>query len=174
MTKTIALLSTGKSPNAEAIKEYFKDKAVEILETDSLFDASECDLCVTDGFKGHIKNEILECTQFVNIHYSLLPAFDCDNPIKEAFNAGVKVSGVTFRFLNNNEVNKNGGKILAQYPVFIDYTTTLEEFEEEMYKVSQKLAPFVLESVSDDVIFNFGMLLNPHDCGGCGGCKGKN
>lgn len=174
MTKSIAVLSSGKSPNAEAVKEYFKDKDVEIIETDSLFEAAECDLCVTDGFKGHTKNEILECTQFLNIHYSLLPAFDCENPIKAAFEAGVKVSGVTFHYLNDDEKNKNGGKIIAQYPVFIDYTTTLEELEEEMHKLSQKLAPFVIESILDDVIFNFGMLLNPHDCGGCGGCKGKN
>ena len=34
-------------------------------------------------------------TEDISIHYSLLPSFDCENPIKEAFLYGVKVSGVT-------------------------------------------------------------------------------
>lgn len=116
-----------------------------------------------------MSKEILECTNFIKVHYSLLPAFDTQNPIEDAFNSGVKISGVTINYINEDFSN---GKIIAQYPVFIDYMTTLQEFKDEIYKVSQKLAPFVLESILDDKVFCFDMLLKPQSgCSGCGGCK---
>lgn len=178
MTKYISVLSSKQSENFEAIKEYFKDKDTEVIQTNSILEASDADLCIVDEFYGHLKPEILECTQFIKIHYSLLPAFDTQRPVEDAFEAGVKVSGVTVNYINNDGTN---GKIIAQYPVFVDYTTTLEEFRQECYNVSKKLVPFAAKSVLDDVIFNFGMLLNPNsqnnscNCenGGCKGCLDK-
>ncbi len=166
MTKYISVLSSKQSENFEAIKEYFKDKDTETIQTDSIIEASDADLCIVDEFHGHLKPEILECTRFIKIHYSLLPAFDSNTPVEDAFEAGVKISGVTINYINEDGTN---GRIIAQYPVFLDYTTTLDEFRQECCNVSQKLAPFAAESVLNDVIFNFGMLLNPQ--GGCNACK---
>ena len=172
MPKKIAVLSSGESKNYNALKEYFKDKETEVIETSSLLEAAESDLCVVDGFEGHIKQEILECSDFVKIHPSLLPAFDCKNAVEEAFGYGVKVSGVTICRINEDGTN---GKILAQYPVFIDFLTTLEEYREEIDNVSQKLAPVVIESVLKDVVFSFDMLLKPDSCvGNCGENHGEN
>lgn len=176
MTKTIAVLSSSKSKNFPAIKEYFKDKDVEVYETENLLEAAESDLCVLDGFKGHLKSEVLECTRFIKIHPSLLPSFACENAIEKAFEYGVKVSGVTVNYIKEDGTD---GKIIAQYPVFIDSLTTFDEFEQEIEKVSQKLSPFVIASVLDDVIFSFDMLLKPQNCengcknsgqDGCSGC----
>lgn len=170
MTKKIAVLSSQKSKVFDTILNYFKDKDVEVFETDSVLEAVESDLCVLDGYKGHLKSELFECTDFIRIHPSLLPAFDCDNAVEEAFKFGVKVSGVTINYVKENGEN---GRIIAQYPVFADVSTTLEEFEEEILKTSQKLAPFVIESILNDVIFSFDMLLKPKSScdGGCSGCK---
>lgn len=175
MTKTLAVLSSSKSKNFLAIKEYFKDKDVEVFETDNLLEASESDLCVIDEYKGHLKGEILECTRFIKIHPSLLPSFACQNPIEKAFEYGVKVSGVTINYIKEDGTD---GKIIAQYPVFIDTLTTFDEFKQEIEKVSQKLSPFVIESVLEDVVFSFDMLLKPQNCekgcknGGSNGCSG--
>lgn len=173
MTKTIAVLCSEKSKILASLKEYFKDKNTEVFETDSALEAADAELCVVEEFKGHLKSEILELTTFLKVHPSLLPAFDCENPIEEAFKYGVKISGVTVNYINNDGSN---GKIIAQYPVFVDVMTTLEEFEQEIFKVEEKLVPFVVESVLNNVVFSFDMLLKPDTCtgggcdGGCGGC----
>lgn len=103
----------------------------------------------------------------IEIHYSLLPAFDCEEPIKEAFLAGVKVSGVTV-------FNKETKKILAQYPVLIGNTTHFDEFREEMIKTGEILYNKVVECIEHDKVFDFSDLLGGgHSCGGkCGGCGG--
>lgn len=35
------------------------------------------------------------------------------------------------------------GRIIAQYPVFVDFFTTIDELEDELGKVVQKLAPLL-------------------------------
>ena len=168
MSKTIALVCRAKNCAEKAFRDYFKDRDVEIVKTDSLLEASECDLCVLDGYSGHLSQQMLECTQFLNIHYSLLPAFDCRNPVEEAFKTGVKVTGVTLSLLDDDGTK---GRIIAQYPVFVDFFTTIDELEDELGKVVQKLAPFVAQSVLEDKVFSYAELLSNQ--GGCSGsCSG--
>ena len=102
----------------------------------------------------------------IKIHYSLLPSFDCDEPIKEAFLFGVKVSGVTvFRESDN--------KILAQYPVLIENTTHYDEFEKEMIKTGEILYKKVIECIEQDKVLEFSDFFQS-GCSGCGKCeKGK-
>lgn len=97
----------------------------------------------------------------IRIHYSLLPAFDCEDPIKEAFLAGVKVSGVTI-------INAETKEILAQYPVLIEHTTHYDEFEEEMIKTGEVLYKKVIECIENDKVFEFSDLFQ-HKCNGCNG-----
>ena len=103
----------------------------------------------------------------IKIHYSLLPAFDCDEPMKEAFLAGVKVSGVTI-------YNNNTKKIIAQFPVLIGNTTHYDEFVAEMIKVGELLYNKVIECIEQDKVFDFTDLFGSGGCsnGGCGGCGG--
>lgn len=57
-----------------------------------------------DGFKGDI----------INIHPSLLPAFKGVDAQKQAFDAGVKISGCTVHFVDKS---LDGGPIILQTPV---------------------------------------------------------
>lgn len=167
MSKTIALVCGAKNCAEKAFRDYFKDRDVEIVKTDSLLEASECDLCVLDGYSGHLSQQMLECTQFLNIHYSLLPAFDCRNPVEEAFKTGVKVTGVTLSLLDDDGTK---GRIIAQYPVFVDFSPQLMNSKTN-WKVVQKLAPFVAKSVLEDKVFSYAELLSNQ--GGCSGsCSG--
>jgi len=127
----------------------------------------DADLCIVDGFYGHINNNILESSAFIKLHNSLLPAFDCENPIENAFKTGVKISGLTICYLN---IDGSNGKIIAQYPVFIDTTMTINDIEEEIFKVKEKLVPFVAESIINDKIFDFSELLKNNCSGSCGHC----
>lgn len=181
--KKLAILPCGETSNPEAITEHFKNKNVEItlitdLKNQHYFEENEFDLVVLLGYKDISGLLFPEKTKVINIHQSLLPAFANKNAIETAFRSGVKVSGVTIHYVGKTFYD---GKIIAQYPVFIDSTTSLDEFEEEIQKVENKLSPFVIESILDDKIFNFGMLLKPGGCGGScgsnkdngeGGCKG--
>lgn len=173
MIKRICVLSDEKSSIIEALREYFKDKDTEIIESSSLIEACECDLCILDGYKGHLKKEILDCTTFINIHKSLLPAFQGEKPVEKAVEYGAKVTGITLHYITEENFY---GKIIAQYPIFIDILTTTEELNKEMDNTAQKLVPFVADSILKDIVFSFDMLLKPDQCGGncSGSCNCKN
>ncbi len=46
----------------------------------------------------------------LKIHYSLLPAFQTDDPVRDAILTGVKVTGITITLED---------KIVAQYPILL-------------------------------------------------------
>lgn len=161
MTKSIAILSQGEINIFHELKKYFINNDVDVFLTNSPLEAINSDLCIVDNYDGFINNNILEEAIFINLHPSLLPAFDCYNPVEQAFKKGVKVSGVTICYLNNDGTN---GKIIAQYPIFIDSTMTMDDFSQEVFKVKEKLVPFVAESILDDKIFDFSELLKNQNC----------
>lgn len=168
MQKQIAVLSQKEKNIDFALKNFFENKNVEIFLTNSPLEAMDSDLCIVDEFDGYINNNILEESIFIKLHNSLLPAFDCENPIDKAFKSGVKVSGITICYLNTDGTN---GKIIAQYPSFIEMDMTQQDFEEELFKIKEKLVPFVAESILDDKIFDFSQLLNNNKCSGsCDKC----
>lgn len=201
MTKKIVVMGSKNGSNFQAIAEYFKDKDVDITcvsdipdskilkraeklgiknhfipyeENENFFKKNSFDLGVLAGYMRILNKQTLDLCKFINIHPSLLPSFSGKNAIEKAFKAGVKVSGVTIHHVTK-DVDK--GRIIAQYPVFIDVTTSLEDFEKEIHNVEHKLYPFVVESVLNDVVFSFDTLLKPDECGGnctggCGGCHG--
>ncbi|MBS4759841.1 MAG: hypothetical protein KHX03_03990 [Clostridium sp.] len=173
MTKRICILSDEKNSIIDALTEYFKHKDIEIIESSSLMEACECDLCILDGYKGHLKNEILSCTTFINLHRSLLPAFEGEKPVEKALEYGVKVTGITLHYITEE---KFYGKIIAQYPIFIDVLTTAEELNKEMDNTARKLVPFVADSILKDIVFSFDILLKPEQCdGNCSGsCNCQN
>lgn len=76
--------------------------------------------------------------RIINIHPSLLPAFKGAHALKDAFDAGVKVTGVSVHFVVN-EVD--AGPIIAQEPVAISPKDTLETLEAKIHKVEHKLYP---------------------------------
>lgn len=168
MQKQITVLSQKEKNIVSALKKYFENKNIDVHVTDSPMEAMDSDLCIVDGFDGYINSNILEESAFIKLHNSLLPAFDCINPIEKAFKTGVKVSGITICYLNTDGTN---GKIIAQYPSFIELDMTIQDFEEELFKIKEKLVPFVAESILEDKIFDFSELLKNNRSGSCGKCK---
>lgn len=135
------------------------------------------DLIALAGYLKILPEDVLEkMGKVINIHPALLPAFKGSaNAIKDAFLAGVKVSGITIHWVTSDV---DGGKIIAQYPVFISNDTHFDEFEEEIHSLEHKLYPVVIEKILDDKVFDFQDLMRSK-CGGnnrsCGsdGCGGK-
>lgn len=81
----------------------------------------------------------------INIHPSLLPAFPGTDGYKQAFDYGVKVSGVTVHLIDES---MDKGIIIAQepFPRFPD--DTLETFTQRGLSVEHALYPAVLQQIS--------------------------
>ena len=82
----------------------------------------------------------------VNIHPALLPSFQGAHGIEDAYNRGVKVTGVTVHFAN--EVYDQG-PIIAQETVRIEEGMSLEELESGIHAVEHVLYPSVVQLLAE-------------------------
>ena len=81
----------------------------------------------------------------LNLHPALLPSFKGAHAIQDAFEAGVKVTGVTVHFANE-EYDK--GPIVAQCAVPVREGDTLDTLEERIHGVEHELYPEVLRWIA--------------------------
>lgn len=82
----------------------------------------------------------------VNIHPALLPSFAGAHGIEDAFNYGVKVTGVTVHFAN--EVFDEG-PIIAQEAVKVREDDTLESLEARIHEAEYRLYPRALQLIAE-------------------------
>lgn len=197
--KKLAIMGSGNGSNFEAIVKWFQGQDIEITCLSNVEDAlilkraeklgishkylpseqnfeyftqNKFDLVALAGYMQILPENVLNLSKFVNIHPSILPAFKGKDAIKRAYLAGVKLSGITIHWVDKNI---DEGKIIAQYPVFIDNSMHLDEFEEAIHTIEHKLYPIVIEKVLEDKVFDFQDLMKSScDNGSCGGtCGGK-
>lgn len=74
--------------------------------------------------------------KILNIHPSLLPAFPGLNAIRQAFDYGVKVTGVTVHFVDEGV---DTGPIILQETVVIEAGDTLASLEAKIHKVEHEI-----------------------------------
>jgi len=80
--------------------------------------------------------------KIINIHPSLLPSFKGMHGIRDAFDYGVKVTGVTVHFVDSKLDN---GPIILQEAVFINESDTIEELEKKIHEVEHRLYPLAVQ-----------------------------
>lgn len=95
---------------------------------------------VTPVMLGAFPNRVL------NLHPALLPSFKGAHAIADAFNAGVKVTGVTVHFANEDY---DKGPIVAQEPVRVAEDDTLETLEAKIHEVEHELYPRVVGLIAE-------------------------
>lgn len=121
-------------PSGFADRQDFEIEIIKILKKE------KTDLIVLAGYMflltPHIIGEYID--KIINIHPALLPSFKGTHGVKEAFEYGVKISGVTVHFVDEDLDN---GPIIIQAPVFLDQDDTIEKFEEKIHKVEHKIYP---------------------------------
>ena len=83
----------------------------------------------------------------LNLHPALLPSFKGAHAIADAFAAGVKVTGVTVHFANEDY---DKGPIVAQEPVRVAEDDTLETLETHIHQVEHELYPAVIQLLAED------------------------
>ena len=81
----------------------------------------------------------------LNLHPALLPSFKGAHAIQDAFEAGVKVTGVTVHFANE-EYDK--GPIVAQRAVPVLEDDTQDDLEARIHEVEHELYPEVLRWIA--------------------------
>ncbi|MEG2368874.1 MAG: formyltransferase family protein, partial [Raoultibacter sp.] len=103
---------------------------------------------VMAGYMRMLGEEVLDAfpDKVINLHPALLPSFTGAHAISDAFEAGVKVTGITVHFANA-EYDK--GPIIAQRALDVREDDTLESLEARIHEVEHKLYPEVLRLVAD-------------------------
>ncbi|WP_165170812.1 phosphoribosylglycinamide formyltransferase [Adlercreutzia sp. ZJ242] len=91
---------------------------------------------VLDAFPDHV----------LNLHPALLPSFKGAHAIADAYEAGVKVTGVTVH-LANEDYDK--GPIVAQRAVEVREGWTIDELESAIHAVEHVLYPEVLRAIAE-------------------------
>lgn len=198
--KRIVIMGSGNGSNFEAIVKYFINRNdIKIIclsdvenafiltrakihgvehqflpfeQNFEYFSRNNFDLIILAGYMRILPDEVLcKMGKVINIHPSILPAFKGSiNAIEDAFLSGVKLSGITIHWVTPDV---DGGKIIAQYPVFINNDTHFDEFEQDIHNIEHKLYPIVIEKILDDKVFDFSDLMktgcNKNGCksGGC-------
>ncbi|MCL1924644.1 MAG: phosphoribosylglycinamide formyltransferase [Defluviitaleaceae bacterium] len=82
--------------------------------------------------------------KIVNIHPSLLPSFAGKDGIKQAFDYGVKITGITVHYVDSGI---DTGKIIEQAAVEVTNEDTLETLSEKIHKEEHKLYSKVLKNI---------------------------
>ncbi len=169
--KKILIFASGKGTNFEAIVEYFKNKDIKIellcnideapvlkkakilnieshlvrfSQTYDFLKNNKYNLYVLAGYMRILPPGILKFGTFVNIHPSLLPDFKGINAIKRAFTSGVKQTGVSIHFV---EEEVDSGEIIAQQKCIIEPNMTLNDLEEKIHEIEHNLYPRVIEGL---------------------------
>lgn len=127
------------------VKEFENNAAYEkaLLQ---LLQEQQIDLIVLAGYMRIIGKTLLShySNRILNIHPSLLPSFPGLHGIKDAYEYGVKVTGVTVHLVDDGV---DTGPIIAQEPVMILPEDTLESLEEKIHQTEHRLYPKVLRDV---------------------------
>ncbi len=115
-------------------KRDFENKIIAQLKEEKI------DLVVLAGYMRLLRPEFVNeyRGRILNIHPSLLPSFKGTEGIKDAFDYGVKLTGVTVHFIDEE---LDHGPIILQQAVKIEEDDTLETLEQKIHKVEHKLYP---------------------------------
>ena len=126
---------------------YADPKAADAAIVDTL-KASGAEYVVMAGYMRMVTDVLLEAfpNRVLNLHPALLPSFVGAHAIQDAFDAGVKVTGVTVHFANA-EYDK--GPIIAQRAGSVLEDDTVEDLEARIHEVEHEIYPQVLGWIAD-------------------------
>jgi phosphoribosylglycinamide formyltransferase 1 len=103
-------------------------------------DSLEVDLVVLAGFMELLTPELIGrfAGRILNVHPSLLPSFPGLRAIERAVEHGVKVTGVTVHFVDEDV---DSGAIVLQEPLELSYPARIAEIEQRVHRIEHRLLP---------------------------------
>ena len=107
------------------------------------------DYVVMAGYMRMVHDPILATfpNRVLNLHPALLPSFKGAHAIQDAYDYGVKVTGVTVHFADNRY---DCGPIIAQRALAVQEGWTVDELEAEIHKIEYVLYPEVVGLLAAD------------------------
>lgn len=107
-----------------------------------------CSYVIMAGYMRMVTPVVLDAfpNRVVNLHPALLPAFQGAHAIDEAFERGVKVTGVTVHFANEEY---DRGPIIAQRAVEVAEGDTLEALETRIHETEHRVLPEVVQWIAE-------------------------
>ena len=84
--------------------------------------------------------------RIINIHPALLPSFKGAHGIKDAYDYGVKVFGVTVHYV---DAGMDSGKIIEQAAFHIKENETIDEVEARIHEIEHEIYPRVVKNICE-------------------------
>jgi phosphoribosylglycinamide formyltransferase-1 len=127
-----------KKENLQKTKDFHESKVIALLKE------HDVDWIFLAGYMRILGKTLLQAyhKRIVNIHPSLLPAFPGKNAYEDAFNYGVKLSGVTTHFVDEGI---DTGKIILQDSFIRKNNDTLDDFKARGLELEHRLYSKTLE-----------------------------
>ena len=140
------------NPNAYAIQRaHHHDVSVSVSSPESCMEfwklnSIEPRLILLSGYMRILPPAFVDRfrNRIINIHPSLLPSFKGLNAIEKAYSAGVKYTGVTIHYVDEGI---DTGTIIAQTPVYISPTDSLDDLKENIHQKEHWLYPLVVKGL---------------------------
>ncbi len=126
---------------------YIDQNAADELIAEEMLNAG-AEYIVMAGYMRMVTAPILDAFEdkVINIHPALLPAFPGAHGIEDAYNAGVKIAGVTVHFAN---AIYDEGPIIAQAALEVGEADSLEALEERIHAIEHDLYPKTLQLIAE-------------------------
>lgn len=111
--------------------------------------AAGAEYVVMAGYMRKLTPVVLQAfpNRVLNLHPALLPAFPGAHAIQEAFDYGVKVTGVTVHFANEDY---DKGPIIAQRAVTVEEDWDCDKLESVIHEIEHSLYQEVLRALAED------------------------
>jgi phosphoribosylglycinamide formyltransferase-1 len=129
-------------------KEIYADPitADEVIAT--MLKKADVDYVIMAGYMRMVHYPILNTfpNRVVNLHPALLPSFKGAHAIQDAFDYGVKVTGVTVHFADDKY---DCGPIIAQQALAVEEGWTVDELEAHIHEIEHVLYPDTIQLLAE-------------------------
>lgn len=122
--------------------EYAEPEAADAKIASALKEAG-CEYVIMAGYMRMVRKPLLDAYpgRIVNLHPALLPSFKGAHAIQDAFDYGVKVTGVTVHFADDKY---DCGPIIAQRALPVEEGWDVDTLEEHIHAIEHELYPEVV------------------------------
>ena len=129
-------------------KEFYKENDDPDDFIARMFRERGCEYIIMAGYMRMVHASLLDAfpNRVVNLHPALLPSFRGAHAIQDAFDRGVKVTGVTVHFANE-EYDK--GPIIAQRALAVEEGWDVDTLEAHIHEIEHELYPEVIGWLAD-------------------------
>lgn len=122
-----------------------------------------CEYVIMAGYMRMVHAPLLDAfpNRVVNLHPALLPSFQGAHAIQDAFDRGVKVTGVTVHFAN---AEYDRGPIITQRPLAVEEGWDVDTLESHIHDIEHVLYPEVVQMLADGrvhVLANGKVIVDP-------------